>query len=210
MAYQSISEYNAPPVFQSLVSQGRVSQPMFAFKLSEAGSELALGAVDDSKYTGSFTYAPVTTQVGVYSHYPLNKSIHDPTGLLASHIGYGLFEWEGRVRSVAISHRHRNHPHHRRCGPCQSVLCEDTWQSRCVELRRTRLLHVPMLLDIAGQPYFWRTVFQYRPRPFQYRSRKQRVEVLRWGARCVSVHTILGDRRCIPAECLYLVRSWSQ
>jgi hypothetical protein len=62
MGYQSISEYNAPPVFQTLVAQDQVSEPIFAFKLSQSGAVLTLGGVDSSKYTGSFTYAPVTTE----------------------------------------------------------------------------------------------------------------------------------------------------
>ncbi|GJE93357.1 Asp-domain-containing protein [Phanerochaete sordida] len=62
MAYQSISQYNAPPVFQSLVSQKQVTTPAFSFKLSQSGAELFLGGADSNLYTGSFTYAPVTTQ----------------------------------------------------------------------------------------------------------------------------------------------------
>lgn len=63
MGYQSISQYNAPPFFQTLVTQGVTTQPVFAFKLAESGSELYLGGVDSNLFTGSFTYAPVTTQV---------------------------------------------------------------------------------------------------------------------------------------------------
>lgn len=64
MGYQSISAFNAPPFFQTLVAEGKVSQPVFAFKLSTAssGSELYLGGVDSKLYTGTFVYAPVTTK----------------------------------------------------------------------------------------------------------------------------------------------------
>ncbi|CAL1703173.1 unnamed protein product [Somion occarium] len=62
MAYQSISQYNAPPFFQTLVSQGKTTQPIFAFKLAAAGSEVFLGGVNAALYTGSFTTVPVTTQ----------------------------------------------------------------------------------------------------------------------------------------------------
>ena len=65
MAYQSISAYNAPPVFQSLLAQKQISTPVFSFKLSTSGAELLLGGTDDNLYTGSFTYAPVTTQVRI-------------------------------------------------------------------------------------------------------------------------------------------------
>lgn len=60
MAFQSISEYNSPPVFQTLVSQGKVAEPVFGFTLLKSGSELYLGGVDSSKFDGSLTYAPVT------------------------------------------------------------------------------------------------------------------------------------------------------
>ncbi|KAI9444478.1 acid protease [Lactarius indigo] len=62
MGYESISSYGASPVFQSLVSQGQVSTPVFSFYLSESGSELYIGGTNQDLYTGSFTYMPVTTQ----------------------------------------------------------------------------------------------------------------------------------------------------
>ncbi len=64
MAYQSISVYNSPPVFETLVAQGQATQPLFAFKFAKTGSELSLGGVDSSLFTGNFVYAPVTTKVG--------------------------------------------------------------------------------------------------------------------------------------------------
>jgi cathepsin D len=62
MGFQSISVYNAPPVFQSLVSAGQTSDPVFAMKLTEQGSELTVGGLADSLYTGEVTYAPVTQE----------------------------------------------------------------------------------------------------------------------------------------------------
>lgn len=62
MAYQSISRYNSMPLFQSLVAQNKTLNPIFSFKLTPTDSELLLGGVDQALYTGSFTYAPVTTQ----------------------------------------------------------------------------------------------------------------------------------------------------
>ncbi|KAH9019322.1 acid protease [Lactarius deliciosus] len=62
MAYTSLSIYGASPVFQSLVSQGQVSAPVFSFYLAESGSELYIGGTNQDLYTGSFTYMPVTTQ----------------------------------------------------------------------------------------------------------------------------------------------------
>ena len=65
MGYESISVYGASPVFQTLVSQGQVSTPVFGFYFAESGSELYIGGTDQNHYTGSFTYMPVTIQVGV-------------------------------------------------------------------------------------------------------------------------------------------------
>lgn len=62
MGFQSISDYNAPPVFQSLVSQGQTSSPVFAFKLAESGSELTIGGLNSALYSGTPVYTPVTQQ----------------------------------------------------------------------------------------------------------------------------------------------------
>ncbi|KAK7470902.1 hypothetical protein VKT23_002318 [Stygiomarasmius scandens] len=65
MAFPEISEFNANPVFQTLIAQGTVDEPVFSFKLSETGSELFLGGVDNDLFTGEFTQVPVT-QVGFW------------------------------------------------------------------------------------------------------------------------------------------------
>ncbi|KAH8997791.1 acid protease [Lactarius hatsudake] len=62
MGYESLSSYGASPVFQSLVSQGQVSTPVFSFYFAESGSELLIGGTNQNHFTGSFTYMPVTTQ----------------------------------------------------------------------------------------------------------------------------------------------------
>lgn len=62
MGYQSISRFNSPPLFQSLVAQNKTLPPIFSFKLTASNSELLLGGVNQALYKGSFTYAPVTTQ----------------------------------------------------------------------------------------------------------------------------------------------------
>ncbi len=64
MAYESMSNYKASPVFQSLVSQGQVSIPVFSFYFAGSGSELYIGGTNQNHYTGSFTYMPVTIKVG--------------------------------------------------------------------------------------------------------------------------------------------------
>lgn len=63
MAFSSLSISGANPVIQTLIAQGQLPEPVFAFKLASAGSELSIGSVDTSLYTGSITYTPVTVQV---------------------------------------------------------------------------------------------------------------------------------------------------
>ena len=63
MGFQSISAYNATPVFKNLVSEGQTDQPVFSFKLATSGSELYLGGANSALYTGDFSYTPVTNQV---------------------------------------------------------------------------------------------------------------------------------------------------
>ncbi|KAG8805054.1 hypothetical protein FRC17_005752 [Serendipita sp. 399] len=60
MGFQSISEYNAPPVFQSLVTGKQTSSGVFAFKLAESGSELTVGGLNSALYSGKPAYASVT------------------------------------------------------------------------------------------------------------------------------------------------------
>ncbi|KAF8262632.1 acid protease [Lactarius quietus] len=63
MAYQSLSSFNSSPLFQTLVAQGQVAKPEFAFMLAENGSELCLGGTNSELYKGDFTYVPVINQV---------------------------------------------------------------------------------------------------------------------------------------------------
>jgi len=62
MGFKSISDYNADPVFQTLVAQGQTSAPEFGFKLADSGSELYLGGTNSALYTGDFTYVDVTQE----------------------------------------------------------------------------------------------------------------------------------------------------
>ena len=59
MAFEQISEYKAPPVFQTLVKEQQVGSPEFGFTLLESGSELYLGGVDKSKPSGGLTFTAV-------------------------------------------------------------------------------------------------------------------------------------------------------
>lgn len=58
MGFQSISDYNAPPPFQTLISDGAVTSPVFCFEFATTGSELFLGGTNNTLYTGEFTWVP--------------------------------------------------------------------------------------------------------------------------------------------------------
>lgn len=65
LAFQRISVDNIPPVFQNLVAQGAIDDPVFAFYLSsESGKdgEMDLGGADSNHYTGELQWVPVTQQ----------------------------------------------------------------------------------------------------------------------------------------------------
>ena len=63
MGFQSISRYNATPLFQALVSQDVVTSPVFGFKLGTSGSELYLGGTNGNLYTGDFTWVSLENEV---------------------------------------------------------------------------------------------------------------------------------------------------
>lgn len=63
LAFQSISRFNAPPVFQTLISDRVLTSQVFGIKLAASGSELFLGGTNSKLYTGSFTWVPLTNQV---------------------------------------------------------------------------------------------------------------------------------------------------
>jgi len=65
--FDSISVDRVTPVWYNLLTQKLVDQPIFSFWLSQnpsdaVGGELTLGGVDSSRYTGSFSYAPLTAE----------------------------------------------------------------------------------------------------------------------------------------------------
>ncbi|KAG1865340.1 aspartic peptidase domain-containing protein [Suillus subluteus] len=60
MGLRSNSVFDADSVFETLVAQKAVPEPVFAFKLASSGSELRVGGVNSALYQGGFTYTPVT------------------------------------------------------------------------------------------------------------------------------------------------------
>lgn len=64
LAYQSLSRFQSPSVFMSLVSQGQVPEPVFGLYLTQSNdSELFIGGVNSQHFIGSITYVPVEQQV---------------------------------------------------------------------------------------------------------------------------------------------------
>ncbi|XP_071332155.1 pepsin A-like [Trachinotus anak] len=64
LAFQSIASDNVVPVFDSMVNQRLVSEPLFSVYLSgnsQQGSEVVFGGVDSSHYTGGITWIPLTS-----------------------------------------------------------------------------------------------------------------------------------------------------
>lgn len=62
-AFESISGYPAPPLFQTLVESGQLQEAVFGVKLSAApgASELYLGGTNTAQYQqGNLSYTPVT------------------------------------------------------------------------------------------------------------------------------------------------------
>ncbi|KAN0111701.1 eukaryotic aspartyl protease [Russula decolorans] len=62
LAFQSISKYQATPVFQTLISEGVVTSQVFGLKLASSGSELLLGGTNSALFTGNFTWVPLTNE----------------------------------------------------------------------------------------------------------------------------------------------------
>ncbi|XP_046455639.1 lysosomal aspartic protease-like [Daphnia pulex] len=65
MSYPSISVNGVPPVFNNMIEQGLVEDPVFSFWLSRnpdaaQGGEISFGGADPERYTGEISWAPVT------------------------------------------------------------------------------------------------------------------------------------------------------
>jgi cathepsin D len=63
--FPEISVNGMNPFFQAALATGAIKEPKFAFSLAKdpsasSGGELTLGGVDSTKYTGDFTYTPIT------------------------------------------------------------------------------------------------------------------------------------------------------
>lgn len=67
LAWRGIAVDGVTPVFDTLVEQGAVAQPLFAFWLNRdagagEGGELTLGGMDEAHYTGDISWVPLTAE----------------------------------------------------------------------------------------------------------------------------------------------------
>lgn len=66
LAFQSIATNNIVPPFYNMLEQGLFEEPVFSFWLNrnpfhKFGGELIFGGSDPSKYSGNFTYIPLSS-----------------------------------------------------------------------------------------------------------------------------------------------------
>lgn len=65
LGFKSISVNGVPPVFESMISQGLVQNPVFSFYLGKADGqpgELLFGGVDPAHFTGDLTFVPLSSE----------------------------------------------------------------------------------------------------------------------------------------------------
>ena len=64
LAFQSISVDHVVPPFVNMVSQGLVTEPVFAFYLNRHGEagELTVGGTDPAHYSGEIHWVPLTNE----------------------------------------------------------------------------------------------------------------------------------------------------
>lgn len=90
LGFESISKDGVPPVFNNMIKQGLVSEPVFSFYLNpningKVGGEIIFGGSDPNYYEGEFTYVPLSrigywqfaiTSINIENQNDLNLCMH--------------------------------------------------------------------------------------------------------------------------------------
>lgn len=63
MGFRNLSNFDANPVFQTLLAQHAITAPVFSFKFAGPNPDLLLGGIDNDMYQFPITYMPVTNEV---------------------------------------------------------------------------------------------------------------------------------------------------
>jgi Eukaryotic aspartyl protease len=85
LGFPETSQFNATPVFHTMIEQKVVEKPVWGLKMAETGSELVLGGVNHSMYTGPVHYSPLTAKVcEAQSATAVKLLIHCFTGYMAN------------------------------------------------------------------------------------------------------------------------------
>jgi cathepsin D len=63
MGFSSVSEYHASSLLETLVSEKKLANGIFAFHITSDGGELYIGRVNKELYTGDITFVNVQPKV---------------------------------------------------------------------------------------------------------------------------------------------------
>jgi len=85
LGFKSISQYNIPTPFETMVAQGLVKESVFAFYLQSDASamgELVFGGIDQSHFTGDLVNVPLTSET--YWEVSLDKAMFGSDTVVSS------------------------------------------------------------------------------------------------------------------------------
>ncbi|KAF8473670.1 acid protease [Russula ochroleuca] len=66
MGLRGLSPFNATTIFETLVEENQLEEPVFGLVLAESNSELIIGGRDSSRFKGNLSYTPVDSGMGYW------------------------------------------------------------------------------------------------------------------------------------------------